>query len=326
MVWPFRNLEKGQGPYELFLDNNAVVRSEWLRGLKLKVTGGIALNPTLAWVEQWLSNASFRDNAEGRINDFLAPFIAEGFCFPVGYARAQARSLESNERAWKTQWMLVYLYVVLLYRIVKARKGDSIPAKLLAELRSQDVPIFSGCIMLCCLGSYLRKNQKVRLVGDDNSAYSYLNSFISLHGSGKGESQFDENYLRNRVGDLSLWYALGSLLQNGFRPAGESVLITQDKALSKFILRCLPGVQISGLPMAFTFDERVFDDEHRDAIIEQIEAVVPTVSPTQTRQKQLERMSSLRDYVKRGADQELVEAVDRVWEEWLTPGFNLSFQ
>lgn len=326
MIWPFRNLTKGPGPYELFLDNNALVRCEWLKSLEPDVRRKIILNPTLAWAEQWLSNSSFRANPEERITKLIAPFVAAGFRFTANYAKAQARSLTDNDTAWRTQWMLVYLYVVLLYRIIKARKGDSIPEKLLTELKHQDVPIFNGCIMLCCLGSYLRSNQSMRLVGDGNAAYSYLNSFISLHGSGKGESQFDESYLRNRVGDLSLWYALGALFQNGFRPAGEPVLVTQDKALTKLILRCFPGFLDPSSLMMFTLDERAFDTEHRNAIIERIKATVRAPRPTMDREAQLKRMDSLRAYVKQGGDEQLADAVDRVWEDWLTPGFHVSFK
>lgn len=326
MIWPFRNLGKGSGPYELYLDNNALARHEWLKSVDPNMRKRIILNPALAWAEQWLSNPSFRSNAEDRIGEFIAPFVSEGFLFPAQYASLQARSLKKNDAAWRTQWMLVYLYVVLLYRIIKAKKGDDLPEKLLAGLKNQDVPIFTGCIMLCCLGSYLRSNQNMRLAGDSNSAYSYINSFISLHGRGKGESEFDENYLRNRVGDLSLWYALGALMHNGYKLAGEPVLVTQDRVLVRLILRCFPSYLDPSARMMFTFDERAFDPQHRGAIVERISATVRAPRPSIDRQAQQKRMDTLRDYVKQGADEQLVSAIDRVWNDWLTPGFNSSFQ
>lgn len=327
LIWPFRNLAIGPGPYEAFLDNNALARSDWLKGLGQDVREKLILNPTLAWAEQWLSNPSFRANAAERVTEFIAPFVKAGFPFPADYAKSQARSLADNDTAWRAQWMLVYLYVVLLYRITKARKGDIIPEKLLTELKDQNVPMFNGCIMLCCLGSYLRSNQSMRLVGDDNAAYSYLNSFISLHGSGKGESDLDGNYLRNRAGDLSLWYALGALFQNGFQPAGEPVLVTQDKALTKLILRCFPGflAPTSG-QMMFTPDERAFGTEHRNAIIGRIKATVGIPRPTTDRAEQFKRLNTLRTYVKLGASDQLSDAIDQVWEEWLTPEYHVSFK
>lgn len=326
LIWPFRNCAKGHGPYELFLDNNALARSDWLNELKPSLRDRVILNPMLAWVEQWLSNPLFRANAEKRVTEFIAPFVKAGIRFPADYARTQAQILAANDPAWRSQWMITYLYVVLLYRIAKAKKGDNVPEKLLVELKEQDVPIFNGCIMLCCLASYLRANQAMCLLSDENAAYSYLNSFISLHGRSKGESEFDENYLRNRAGDLSVWYALGGLFQNGFQPAGETVLVTQDKALTKLILRCFPGYLPPDGRMTFALDERSFDAQHATALVSRITATVGGPRKTVDRTAMLKRMDTLRFYVKRGADAQLQDAVDRVWENWLTPGFHASFR
>lgn len=326
LIWPFRNLAKGLGPYELFLDNNALVRSEWVKALEPSFRSSVVLNLSLALSEQWLSNPLFRMDVDRRIAEFIAPFADAGFRFPTDYAQAQARSLAANDAALRAHWMLLYLYVVLLYRINKVSKADKVPENLLAKLKDQDVPFFNGCIMLCCLSSYLRSNQAMRLVGDNNAAYSYLNSFISLHGSGKGESQLDTNYLRNRVGDLSVWYTLGAILQNGFKLAGEPVLVTQDKALSKLILRCFPGYLDPDAPMMFTIDERPFDITHATSIAELIKNTIGRTRPTVDRKIQLQRMNRLREYVKRGADAQLSHAVDSVWADWLKPGFHATFR
>lgn len=326
LIWPIRNLPVGNGPYELFLDNNALVNADWLKELGSELRDKTVVSPMLSLAEQWLSNPHFRSDAVGRIGKFVTPFIAAGIRFPADYARAQANSLAKNEVAWRTQWMLVYLYVVLLYRILKARKGDAVADELFAQLKHQDVPMFNGCIMLCCLASYLRSNQSVRLVGDDIAAYSYLNSFVSLHGKAKGESEFDESYVCNRAGDLTTWCAVGGLYHNGFLAAGESVIVTQDKVLSKLIFRCFPGYLDASRRMMFSFDERTFDPYHAAAITERIRAVVGTVRPTVGRDEQLKRMDTLRAYVTWAADTQLVTAVDRVWESWLKPGYHESFR
>jgi len=326
LIWPFRNLPKGRGPYELFLDNNALVHTSWLKDLGSEFRNKIIVSPTLALAEQWLSNQRFQSNPKERVKDFVAPFIKAGIKFPSNYASIQAESLAKNETAWRTQWMLTYLYVVLLYRITKARAGDTIPNDLLAHLKYQDVPMFNGCIMLCCLASYLSSNQSAHLVGDDKAAYSYLNSFISLHGKAKGESEFDENYLRNRAGDLSIWCMAGALYHNGFRPAGEPVIVTQDKALSRLIFRCLPGYMYPNGQMAFSFDERTFEPLHATAIEEHIRATVSGIRQPVGRDEQLRRMDTLRTYVTQAADAQLVAAVDQTWERWLKPGFHESFQ
>ena len=326
LIWPFRNVPKEGGPYELFLDNNALANAEWLKNLEPTLRDKIVVSPMLALAEQWRSNPHFRSDAEVRIERFIEPFVESGIRFPDGYAKAQVASLVKNEASWRSQWMLVYLYVVLLYRITKAVKGDVIPDKLLGELKYQDVPMFNGCIMLCCLASYLRSNQSTRLVGDSSAAFSYLNRFVSLHGSSKGEVEFDENYARNRACDLFTWSAVGTLYHNGFQPAGEPVIVTQDKALSKLIFRCFPGYLDKTGKMAFSFDERTFDSQHAARIVDCIKAVVGPVGPPVDRNEQFRRMDTLRAYGTQKAELNLAAAVNRIWDSWLKPGFQGAFR
>lgn len=335
LIWPFRNVPAGSGPYEVFLDNNALARTSWLSGIDPAMRQKIVLNPMLAFAEQWLSNEHFRADPVKRINEFISPFVKAGFTFPPQYAEDQAQSLKKNANAWRTQWMILYLYVVLLYRITKAKNSDPIPQSLLMQLNQQDVPMFGGCIMLCSFASYLRSNQQMHLVGDSEAAaYSYLNSFISLHGGRKGENEVNTDYLRNRAGDLTLWCLLGSLIQNGFTPAEEPVVLTQDKALAKLIFRCCPGVLVDNRQMSFSPDERTFSEDHRQAILDIIAATradpslikMRASSLDPKRETQLQRLDNLRNYVKKGADSQLSDAIDAVWNEWMVPGFFESFQ
>lgn len=45
VVWPFMNASKGQGPYELFLDTNALTKTRWAVELPRDIAERSILNP-----------------------------------------------------------------------------------------------------------------------------------------------------------------------------------------------------------------------------------------------------------------------------------------
>lgn len=59
LIWPFRNVAKSFGPYELFLDNNALVSSRWFTELEKSIKYKSTISPIHALSEQWLSNPAF---------------------------------------------------------------------------------------------------------------------------------------------------------------------------------------------------------------------------------------------------------------------------
>ena len=289
LIWPFRNLSKSIGPYELFLDNNALITSCWLNELPSSIRNKVVISPFHALSEQWLSNTVFKNNPAQRIENFFTPFIQAGIRFENNYAENLARLLNINDEESKTQWMKSYLYVVLLYRLVSSKKGDMKPKQLLSSLKSIDVPIFNGCIMLCTLADYLKENQNLKLAGDKLPAFSYISSFVGLHTKNKNESSVNENYLRNRSGDLSMWLSLPMLIQNNYQKAGELVVVTQDKALKKLVFRCLPSVATQDGQMAFSFDERSFELNHSKKIWQRMLANTSAPNPTSNREEQLKK-------------------------------------
>jgi len=321
LIWPFRNVSKSSGPYELFLDNNALVTSRWFTELEMPMKQRSIISPFHALSEQWLSNPAFRNNAVERIEKFLTPFINQGLLFDINYATKYADLLKKHEKASKSQWMITYLYVVLLYRIVSAKKDDIQPKELLTALSKVDVPRFNACIMLCTLASYLKENKEIKIIGDNKPAYSYISSFVDLHTSNKNESIVDESYLRNRAGDLSIWLHLPALIHTGYQSAGELVVVTQDKALKNLIFRCIPSVLMESGRMAFSFDERSFEPHHSENITHEILANTKESFIPVSREEQLEKLERLKKHITYGAKETLVIQVDKVWEEWLLPGF-----
>jgi len=321
LIWPFRNQAKGSGPYELHLDNNALIRGSWINELPDTLKGNVVLSPFHAFCEQWVSNPTFRENTAQRVNEILTPFINAGLSFERNYAEKLSLTLAKDDKALRAQWMLTYLYIVLLYRLVFANKDDKIPKQLLSTLKDKDVPMFNGCIMLCTLADYLTENKNIKLKGDNASAFSYISSFVALHTSSKNESSIDEDYLRNRAGDLSMWLSLPMLMHNNYQTAGEGVVVTQDKVLKKFIFRCLPAVLHSNGQMASSFDESCFESNHAQEIKRRIDLNKGQFNPTSDKKKQLKKMIRLRKHVLKEANPELVSAVRQTWKDWLAPGF-----
>ncbi|HCM1951988.1 TPA: hypothetical protein N3A08_005085 [Salmonella enterica subsp. salamae serovar 9,46:z4,z24:z39:z42] len=330
LIWPFRNIPKSNGPYELFIDNNALVIHKWFKELDNSVKVKSVLSPFHALNEQWLSNPSFRNNAVERIQKFLTPFIDEGVVFDNNYAINVAKLLKANEKESKSHWMITYLYVILLYRIVSSKSNDSLPQQLLSTLKDIDVPRFNGCTMLCTLAAYLKENKGIKLIGDSKTAFSYVASFVDLHSSNKNESKVDENYLRNRAGDLSMWLHIPILTQHRYQTAGDAVVVTQDNVLKNFIFRCFPAVLTGNGTMAFSFDEKSFDPIHSNDIVKKILTnieIKKKYHPTE-RTEQYAKLRRLKSHVTEGANEDLIIEVNKVWDEWITPGFfeNYSIQ
>lgn len=325
LIWPFRNQPIGTGPYELFLDNNAFIRARWLRELPDFMASKSIISPFHALLEQWVSNATFRNDPEQSVDELIKGFTDSGVIFPRGYSKQVVNLLQENCSATRAQWMLSYLYVVLLFRIVTAKKNDEGPSKLLSSLKHNNVPMFNGCIAICSLADYLRNHKGLKLLGDSKPAFSYVSSFIAFHGNSKDEDSVDEGYLRNRAGDLSMWLSLPGLIQNGYEEAGEPVVVTQDNALKKLIFRCIPFVRTPNGLMATSFDKRSFESGHADAIEKLIRKNSGRVAPPKNREEMLKRLDCLRKHVVKGAANDLVSTVDHVWEAWVKPGFFSKF-
>jgi hypothetical protein len=321
LIWPFRNVPRSIGPYELILDNNALIRSAWLRQLPASIENKIVLSPFHALSEQWLSNSEFKNNPAEGIEKLIIPFIQSGISFEKNYANNLSHLLEVNDNEIKSQWMLSYLYVVLLYRLVSSKKGDLKPKQLLSSLRDIDVPRFNGLTMLCTLAVYLKENQNLKLIGDEVTAYSYISKFVALQPIKKNEDSVGVSYLRNRAGDLSLWLCLPALVQNNYERAGELVVVTGDNVLRKLLFRCFPSVETESGQMGFSFDSNSFEVVHYESILQRIEANTSDTNIPKSRKEQIQKLQRLCSHVLEGAENELIFEVETVWKEWVAPGF-----
>ena len=322
VVWPFLNVEKGLGPYEFFLDTNALKNVQWFAQLPDEIRMNCVINPWPALLEQWLSNPQFRESTSDRINTMIENLANLGVPFRKDFARQQESLLQKNDAALRTQFSLIVPYVA----VMKSLMAQKIPAeealRHLEAMVQQDIPRFTAAIMLTALGVLLKCNQSLKLTDDSKPAFSYLDSFLALQPGQKDETDhINVPYLRNRAGDLNLWLTVPLLRQLGYQFAGTPAVITGDRALHRLIVRVFPAVMMnSDLTMCFIPSPEGLPKPIIDKIISIVQAV--QVRAKLSAQEQEDRMSRLYSLAKSGcADKREQDALDAIYREWWKPGF-----
>lgn len=325
LIWPFINVPKQAGPYELFLDTNAFSKISWIDELPDEIRNQATFNPWPALMEQWLSNFELHLNPVKWIEDTLAPLAAKGVRFREDYAKEQAKLLKNNEAQLKTQWSLLFPYVAIMKVMVQKKIA---PADALADLEAlvrADVPRFTGNLMLMALIALLKSQQALKFANDEKPAYSYLESFLAFQPGKKDETdRINLPYLRNRSGDLSLWYTLPTLLQKGYKTVGEPVIVTGDKALHRVIFRALPPVAHESGRTAFTISPFELSQSMQTNILELATSV--QIRSSTTVKERAGQMGTLFEIAKSYCTfSEEKDALDEGWHEWCCPGFGKEF-
>lgn len=253
VVWPFFNAEKGTGPYELFLDNNALNDVKWFAQLPDEIRKKCVINPWPAIQEQWLSNPQFRESATDRINSMIAPLAEMGAKFRAQFAEEQEILLRKNEAALRTQFSLIVPYVVIMKTLLTQKLSSEQILQHLETLSQIDIPRFTSAFMLTALGSLLKENQNLKLTDDPKPAFSYISSFLAFQPGKKDETDhINVPYLRNRAGDLNLWLCLPQLRMHGYCFEGSPAIVTGDRALYRLIVRVIPPDLRANPGMGFT--------------------------------------------------------------------------
>ncbi|PAU51976.1 hypothetical protein BZL41_26470 [Pseudomonas sp. PIC25] len=324
LVWPFLNVAKGDGPYELFLDTNALSKTQWVDQLPTEILRRVVVNPWPALMEQWLSNPEFRNDSTQRIKDMVAPLADRGVHFRPSYAREQTTLLSKNETLWRYQCSLLFPYIAIMRSLMREKVS---PEEALARLDTfvhADVPRFAGSVMLMALAVLLKSKQSMKLPGASKPAYSYLDSFLAFQPAKKGEKDhINIPYLRNRSGDLSLWYAVPTLRQQGYDFIGEPVLVTADNVLHRVILRLIPPV-LSETGMAGFY---VASDElHRELQARILKAardiqVRRSPGPEEIAPRLETQFRLAQEWCERPEEK---KALEEAWLEWCKPGIGVK--
>lgn len=320
VVWPFMNASKGQGPYELFLDTNALTKTQWAAELPRNIAERSILNPWPAMLEQWLSNPEFRADPINRINAMIKPLVDQGFAFRENFARDQVALLCKNEAALKTQFSLIFPYVVIMKALLSKKMPLDEALSQLDRVGQADIPRFTSCLMLSALGVVLKSKQALKLTGDGKTAYSYLDSFLAFQAGQKGESDhITLPYLRNRAGDLNLWLLIPTLRQLGYRFVGVPAVVTGDKVLHRLIMRVLPPLLHESQQACFSILPEGLEDIHWKKILEVVESVKHR-GEVNSKQR-LKRMKALFDLAKEfcTSDEERAQ-LEKGWTLWCLPG------
>lgn len=206
----------------------------------------------------------------------------------------------------------------------KLRPGDAL--ERLNTLMNAEVPRFSGCVMLMALTLLLKARQSLKLEGDSKPAYSFLESFLAFQPQKKDETdRICIGYLRNRAGDLSLWYVMPALLQHGYNFVGEPVVVTGDRALHRVIFRVIPPAAHESRVAAFTVPPGEIDDSVRSEILR----IATEWKPPQPRTPG-ERSRLMEKLFELAADccefDEEKETLMVAWSEWFLPGEGLPME
>jgi len=325
LIWPFINVPKGNGPYELFLDTNALSDTRWANEIPKPIRERAILNPFFALMEEWLSNEQFRANPFERIEAFIGPLEAMGLQFRKNFAGEQADLLALNHSQLCNQCSLLFPNIAIVKSLLREKISSDAALSRVRELVMSDIPKFSGCLMFMALAVLLKSRQSMKLQGDDIPAYSYLQSFLAFQQK-KGEmDRINIPYLRNRSGDLTLWYLLPMLLQRNYQFAGEPVVVTQDKALHRLIFRLLPPTLHSSRAVNFSVDPGEVDIALLNSIAEVLSGI--EVSANQTLPERTRRMKLQFDLAaKLCTYSEESQALMDAWETWYRPGADLAMQ
>lgn len=322
VIWPFLNVEKENGPYELFLDTNALSNVQWFAQLSDDIREKCVVNPWPALLEQWLSNPQFRESPADRINTMIAGLERGGAIFRDQFAQEQEHLLRKNDAALRTQFSLVVPYVAIMKSLLSQKLPTEEALKRLEDIVRQDIPRFGAMVTLTALGVLLKSKQSLKLAGDSVPAFSYLDSFLAFQPGKKDETNhINVPYLRNRAGDLNLWFAVPLLRQHGYSFVGTPAIATGDRALHRLIVRAIPPVwQPDNLVMGFC----MAGEELPSSLCEQVMRLMQQVEirhGTPTLDTQLARMSNLFDLAKTlSKDEREHQALDDVFSEWWRPG------
>ena len=327
LIWPFIDQVPGPGALELVLDSNALSNITWLAEHQQAFADRpLTINPWLALVEQWLSNPKFKEAPVQRIDGFLKPLEKLGVYFGDGYAQGQADLLQRNDAQLKYQLAITFGYVAILKKLMDGPKDTGTQWDRLRELSHADVPRMSACLLLGSAVLFFKERQSLRLEGDSATAMSYLSTFFAYQPAKKNEFNYiSQAYLRNRGGDLALWYALPMLNTTGVAWVGDPVVVTKDKALYRFIFRLLPAIRRTGgaIQISPAFNELPEADAW--AWYERIGQLNFQFAPP-TEDEKLRRLQNLFTFAKECCSQEVEKReLDAAWSGWIEPGIGKVF-
>ncbi|KPB54727.1 Uncharacterized protein ALO57_01049 [Pseudomonas coronafaciens pv. oryzae] len=326
VVWPFLNAEKDAGPYELFLDTNALINVDWASQLPVEIRLQSILNPLPALLEQWLSNPELRKKPIPQIEEMIQRLAKLGFIFRRNFVQDQVALLQKNEAALRTQFSLIFPYVAIMKSLLSKKTPVDVAIAQLDSLGQADIPRFTSCLMLTALGVVLKSRQALKLDGDTKPAYSYMESFLAFQPGKKDEiDRMTIPYLRNRAGDLNLWLTLPALREQRYSFVGTPAVVTGDKALHRLILRVLPPLLHESQRTCFT----IYSEGLEESLGTKIEQVVKSVEIRSrgTEKEIAQRAFTLFELAKEFcAKPEERLVLDEAWQQWCLPGLGLAIE
>lgn len=321
IIWPFLNVDKGTGPYELFLDTNALNNVYWFEQLPEEIRTKSVINPWPAMQEQWFSNPKFRESTIDRINAMIEGLVRLGAQFRDQFALDQERLLRKNDAALRTQFSLIIPYIAIMKSLLTQKNPVEQTLQHLEVMMKENIPQFTSIMMLTALGVLLKDSQSVKLINDKKPAFSYLDSFLAFQSGRKDETDhMNVPYLRNRAGDLNLWLSLPMLYQHGYSFVGTPAIVTGDRALHRLIMRVIQPVLLDKPTMSFSLAPEGLPEVLCKRVINIM--MLHRVRANPTIQEQQVRILNLFNLAKTFCTDEHEQcALNQIFSQWWLPGF-----
>lgn len=323
LVWPYYNIRRGEGPFEIAPDSNSYRNPNWVEQLPSSMPRHkVIVNLLPALTEEWLANEKFRIDPERWILDIVARYEERGVCFRGNYATEIANMLRENSDALRYNWTLLFFYVAIIKKLLERRNIEDAMRELV-KVSNADVPRAGMMLSLGALCLFLKGRQRLCLPGDSKPAYSFVQRFFAFQPGRKGEvDHLSVAYLRNRSLDLGMYYFFPAMTSLGQRALGETVIATHDVPLRHLFFRILPFLfdpaRAPAIPTSIAQGEFAPDDGL--AFVAWRSQLNQHFEPPLNQGQKLGRLENLAKYAK-GLCERTAEkdALDEVWHKWAVP-------
>lgn len=277
----------------------------------------LSINPSVAFVEQFLSNP---DNVQLRMNEFEDQLVPIGV-YEKGFSDKFYRLLNERQDDLRRELGTLFCYVALIFHWERNLRNDTESINQWIQLFSEDIPrlqvfyllgglfIISGVCTNLCL-----KNSNKRII-------SFRKDFCRVR---EKEQNNLSRQLRNRSFDLLFFYQAPNLLHQSHKGYKSRILLlTKDKFLGELLcqLFCWSEVEEKSLwSLKFKSEKLLHENEKSSSLTESLMISRSQGRPDSNEIMVKKRLSNLINLTLKTVDSDMREALLVSLKE-----FNISY-